>query len=78
MALGQVLLPQLGIAAQALVIPVEPPQEFLPLQGVDGRVHDVDDSGLASLGQRLQPLRIRPADSDRCGFCWHKVSVDEL
>ncbi len=48
--LCQILLPQFGVIAQALVIPVEPPQEFLPFQGVDGCVHDVDDGGLTSLG----------------------------
>lgn len=50
MTLGQVLLPQFGVAAQALVIAVESPQELLSLQGVDGCVDDVADGGLASLG----------------------------
>jgi hypothetical protein len=56
--LGQVLLPQFGVVSQALIIPVESPQEFLAFQSVDGCVHDVDDGGLTSLGQRLEPLRI--------------------
>lgn len=51
MTLGQVALPKLWVAAQTLVIPVEPPQELLPLQGIYGSVHDVDDGGLTSLGQ---------------------------
>jgi hypothetical protein len=71
--LGQVLLPQFGVIAQALVIPVESPQEFLSLQGIDGRVYDIDDGDLTSLGQRLEPLRIWTADSDSCGFCCHET-----
>lgn len=50
MTFGQVSLPQLGVASQALIIAVEPSQEFLPLQGIDGCMHDIDDSSLTSLG----------------------------
>jgi hypothetical protein len=56
--LDEVLLPQFRIITQALVIPVESPKELLPLQSVDGCVHDVDNRGLTSLGQRLEPVGI--------------------
>ncbi|ORV45474.1 hypothetical protein AWC02_12890 [Mycolicibacter engbaekii] len=72
------MLPQFRVAAQALVVPVEPSQELLSFQGIDGRVYNVDDGGLTSFGQRLQSLRIAAPDSDSCGFCCHEVIVDEL
>jgi hypothetical protein len=50
----------------------------LPFQGVDGCVHDIDDGGLTSLGQRLEALGIGPTDSDGCCFCCHPLSVDEM
>lgn len=37
----------------------------LAFQCVDGCVHDVDNGGLTSLGQRLEPLGIWPADNER-------------
>jgi hypothetical protein len=41
-------------------------------------VHDIDNGDLTSLGQRLETLGIRPADSDSCCFCSHLLSVDEM
>ena len=78
MTLGHVFFPQWRVVTQALVIPVQAPQEILPFQGVDGRVHDIDDGDLTSLGQRLEPLGIGTADSHGRSFCCHGPSVDEM
>lgn len=78
MALGEVLLPPFGIAPQVLIVPVEPAQELLPLQGVDGCVNDVDHGGLASLGQRLEALGVGSTDPDGCRICCHGLTVDDL
>lgn len=76
-ALEQVLLPCRVVIAQALVVPAWSAKKFMPFQGIDGVVQHIDDGGMTGFGQRLEALRIGPANSDGCCVC-HSLIVDEM
>lgn len=50
-----------------LVVLVQPAEEVLTLQGVDGGVNHLDHRGMAILRKRLESFGVRSPDSYRRG-----------